>query len=220
MKKRIKINGVLTAVAVIICLVFFKFLLPSWRDTFLNKSLATIAFLFFLTGLTLRIFGRAYKIEFSSQGESLVASGPYTMVRNPMYLGSFLIGSSFTLLVGNPWIIAAFIVIFFIRFLPQVRLEEKHLLNKFGKAYEDYLAAVPRFIPKKIIGIFKNRLHITHFPWIKKEIWAAIGWFLLFLLIALLKDLMIYDSGEFIKEITIFACIAAVFLVFLNNLTK
>lgn len=217
MKKRIKTNGILAALAIIICIILFKFLLPWWQNPVLNKSLAAVAFTFFLAGQLLRIAGRAYKVAHSVKSSALVKEGPYAAVRNPMYLGSFLMGLSFTVLLGNPLVALIFIVIFFARFIPQVRLEEKFLLGKFGKAYEEYVSSVPRFFPKKINKIFKGGfkkyLRIEEFPWIKKEIWAAAGWLALFLLFALLKDLMIYDLFEYIKELTIFSVITLAFLL-------
>jgi len=217
MKKRIKTNGILTGIAVVLCILFFKFLIPDWNNPLLNKALALVAFTLFLSGQILRILGRAYKITQSAKGAALVKEGPYAVVRNPMYLGSFLMGLSFTVLLGSPLLIVVFLVIFFTRFLPQVRLEERTLLGRFGKAYQEYLASVPRFIPKKINTLFKKGfnkyLETKTFPWLKKEIWAAVGWLVLFLLIALLKDLMIYDLMEFIKEMVIFICVAFVFII-------
>lgn len=224
MKKRVRINGVLVGLAIIICLVFLKFLLPGWRNSALNKVLAVVAFSLFLVGQMLRILGRAYKIEHSARGEALVKQGLYTVVRNPMYLGSFLSGISFTLLLGNFWVILAFLVIFFARFFPQVRREEKFLLKNFGKVYEEYTLLVPRFIPKKIYKSFKadlkKYLRTTKFPWVKKELFAALGWFVLFLLVALLKDLSIYGLSEYLWELSIFTGVVLVLLVFLNTSEK
>ncbi len=221
MKKRIRINGILAGLAIVTCLVFYKFLLPGWKNPSLNKALAFLAFGIFLAGQALRIFGRAYKIEHSESGEALVKQGPYIMVRNPMYLGSFLMGVSFTLLLGNPWTILAFLVIFFSRFFPQVRLEEKTLLKKFGKVYEEYASAVPGFVPKKIYKSFrsdlKKYLRTSKFPWIKKELWAAFGWFVLFLLIALLKDLSIYGLTEYLWNLSIFVGTVLILLIFLSS---
>lgn len=222
MKKRIKTNGILVALAIIICIILFKFLLPWWQNPVLNKSLGAIGFTFFLAGQILRIIGRVHKVANSAKSSVLVKEGPYAFVRNPMYLGSFLMGFSFTVLLGNPVVALIFVVIFFARFVPQVRLEEKTLSDKFGKIYEEYLFSVPRFIPKKINTIFKGGfkkyLQIKEFPWIKKEIWAAVGWLVLFLLFALLKDLMVYNLSEYIKELIIFAAISVIFLISLFKL--
>ncbi len=224
MKRRIKINGFLAALVVLLCLIFFRFFIPCWRNPILNKSLGALAFTLFLSGQVLRILGRSYKVEYSGKGEALVKQGPYAVVRNPMYLGSFLMGASFTVLLGNLWIVLAFLVIFFARFIPQVRLEEKILLKNFGKVYQEYTNSVPRFFPKNIQKFFKadfkKHLQVKNFPWIKKEIWAAVGWLLLFLLIAFSKDFIAYNLAEYIKELIIFSCIALAFLILLSKLSE
>ena len=39
-------------------------------------------------------------------------------------------------------------LLYLICLVPLVRLEERELLDRFGKPYEDYSARIPRFIPK------------------------------------------------------------------------
>jgi protein-S-isoprenylcysteine O-methyltransferase Ste14 len=222
LKKRIKTNGILAAIGIIIYITLLLFF-PSYYSSTLNRVLVSIAFIFFLAGVFLRIVGRAYKLEHSREGNALVKDGLYAAVRNPMYLGSFLTGVSFAFLLGNPWVIIIFIIVFFLRFIPQVRLEEKVLLEKFGKAYEEYLKSVPQFIPKinKIFKKeFKKYFNFKKFPWIKKEILTAMGWFALFLLITFLKDLRNYNLWEFSIELIIFVSITIVALVFINILKE
>jgi protein-S-isoprenylcysteine O-methyltransferase Ste14 len=77
-----------------------------------------------------------------------VADGPYRYVRNPMITGVILIliGEA-AILRSSPlaqWL-AVFVVINMI-YIPL--LEEPMLRARFGSAYEDYLRAVPRFIPR------------------------------------------------------------------------
>ncbi|MDP2940437.1 MAG: isoprenylcysteine carboxylmethyltransferase family protein [Candidatus Omnitrophota bacterium] len=218
MKKRIKTNGILAGLG-IVTYIALLILAPSHYSPVLNKALVSLAFSFFLIGMFLRIVGRAYKLEHSKEGNALVRDGLYAAVRNPMYLGSFLTGVAFTFLLGNPWIIIIFIIVFFLRFQPQVRTEEKILLERFGEVYQEYLSSVPRFIPKinKIFKKeFKKYFNIKNFPWIKKELWTAFGWLVLFLLIAFLKDLRHYDLTEYLWELIIFAVIVVIFLFFIS----
>ncbi len=219
MKKRIKTNGILAGLGMVIYLALLL-LLPCQNSPALNKAMAAVAFTFLLTGQFLRLIGRAYKIEDSAKGQALVKEGPYAAVRNPMYLGSFLMGLAFAFILGNFWLILAFIIVFFARFLPQVRLEEKVLLDKFGQTYQEYLSTVPRFMPK-INKIFRHDLK-KYFPikglgWVKKEFWAVAGWLVLFLLVAFLKDIRSYNLAEYLWELVIFAGVTLLFLFFVNT---
>jgi hypothetical protein len=76
----------------------------------------------------------------------LVTSGPYGIVRNPMYLGHiiFLTGLA---LFARSWLgalVAAGTAWWFDR---RVAGDEQRLVERFGAPYVDYLSRVPRWIP-------------------------------------------------------------------------
>ena len=78
----------------------------------------------------------------------LVVAGPYRHVRNPMITAVLLILLAEALLLWS-WGIAAWMLIFAIGnaiYFPVI--EEPGLRKRFGKAYEDYSANVPRWIPR------------------------------------------------------------------------
>jgi protein-S-isoprenylcysteine O-methyltransferase Ste14 len=78
----------------------------------------------------------------------LVARGPYRYVRNPMYVtvATALIGES---LFFETWLLAGYLAFFWLTIHLFVLLyEEPTLRGKFGESYEEYLRAVPRWIPR------------------------------------------------------------------------
>jgi len=78
---------------------------------------------------------------------TLTVRGPYTMVRNPMYLGRFFIPFGFLMLLGQWWLLVAYTVIYWLYMDARVQREEAHLRPIFGAPYEDYCAKVRRFVP-------------------------------------------------------------------------
>lgn len=78
--------------------------------------------------------------------ETVVADGPYRHTRNPLYLGSMLIGIGFGFLASR----AGFVVIvggmawFFLRL---IGLEEGTLRRERGESFRAYCARVPRLWP-------------------------------------------------------------------------
>jgi protein-S-isoprenylcysteine O-methyltransferase Ste14 len=78
---------------------------------------------------------------------TLTIRGPYTMVRNPMYLGRFFIPFGFLMLLGQWWLLAAYAVIYWMYMDNRVQREEAHLGPIFGAPYDDYRAKVRRFMP-------------------------------------------------------------------------
>lgn len=83
-------------------------------------------------------------------GAELITHGPFAYVRNPLYVGNFLIALGFCLMAWAwmPWLLVIYLVLFSLQYQMIVSLEEEHLHQRFGKIYADYLTQVPRFIPR------------------------------------------------------------------------
>ena len=80
--------------------------------------------------------------------EGLITTGPYAHTRNPLYVGSFIMGIGFCLLsqLWWSWLLLAGVLAAF--YLPTVGREEQHLARHHGEPYRRYLAQVPRFAPR------------------------------------------------------------------------
>jgi len=77
----------------------------------------------------------------------LIMSGPYAFVRNPMYLGRFLVGLGLTLLTWRWFLILPYILVFWFYAQARVLGEEARLRSLFRERYEAYCAAVRRWLP-------------------------------------------------------------------------
>ena len=148
MKKRIQIDGMFAMFLVILtgCLFF-------WKNFYITNEIVSsivgiLGFIFIFLGGLLRMAARGHKKKNSQRGRSLVMSGPYLFVRNPMYLGSLLIGSGFVILFWPWWILPIFVVFFWLRFNPQMVKEEKSLVQNFKGKYEDYCRKAGRLFPR------------------------------------------------------------------------
>jgi protein-S-isoprenylcysteine O-methyltransferase Ste14 len=103
-------------------------------------------------GATLRVWGTAYLGSdvmrgASMQGERLVAAGPYRYLRNPLYLGSCLLGFATAILMPPSG--AAFFLLAFSAFtLFLINAEERFLTTQLGDIYEEYRRCVPRLWPR------------------------------------------------------------------------
>jgi len=82
----------------------------------------------------------------SKNGE-LATSGPYSMVRNPLYLGNFAGAVGFGFAVEQPYLAALFGLGFALVYPAVVAREEVRLGQIFGERYREYCARVPRWIP-------------------------------------------------------------------------
>ncbi len=196
MKKRIKMDSSLLSFIIIMTgvLYFFPGLYP--RNIFLDNVLDFLGFLFIFTGVLLRMFSRGHKKSYSNKGGKLVTSGPYALVRNPMYLGSFLIGVGFVLMLWPIWFLPLFGWMFFLRFRKQVVKEEAFLTKLFKSEYETYCKKVPRIFP----SLKKNKKikYSEYFSWEQafstKEKRGLIAWPLLAILLEYLQESFIFGS--------------------------
>jgi protein-S-isoprenylcysteine O-methyltransferase Ste14 len=102
-------------------------------------------------GAALALLGaalRAWAAGTIRKERELSTSGPYAHTRNPLYLGSFLIGLGVTI-AGARWVFVALFLAFFAVVYGAVIKKEARLLGElFGAAYADYARSVPLFVPR------------------------------------------------------------------------
>jgi hypothetical protein len=64
-----------------------------------------------------------------------------------MYLARFILILGFVVLLGRPWLIALYAVVYYFYMVNRVGREEQKLVEVFGDAYADYARRVHRFLP-------------------------------------------------------------------------
>ena len=78
----------------------------------------------------------------------LTTTGPYSIVRNPLYVGSFLGVIGFGLAVRLPLLPVVLLVMFAALYPAVVANEEKRLVELFGDTYRRYRDATPCWFPR------------------------------------------------------------------------
>jgi protein-S-isoprenylcysteine O-methyltransferase Ste14 len=81
------------------------------------------------------------------EGHSLITSGPYGLIRHPMYTSLFMIfiGLAIVSSFWLHWILTIIMIIFFFRI---VKIEEDMMINEFGEEYESYIERTGRYLPR------------------------------------------------------------------------
>ena len=80
--------------------------------------------------------------------QRLVTYGIFRWVRNPLYVGNFLIWMGFVVISAVLWFLPVAIVLFAIEYTLIVAYEEGVLESIFGREYLDYKQTTPRWIPR------------------------------------------------------------------------
>ena len=116
--------------------LYFWLARPSWRSMMLGTILI-------VPGLLIRALASGHV----RKNEALATSGPYAYTRNPLYLGSLLIGWGFAVAARSWWVGVALVVMFFAIYVPVIGDEEAFLRQKFPE-FEEYARRVPRMLPR------------------------------------------------------------------------
>ncbi len=111
----------------------------------------TIAFL----GLTVRVLtvgrvpGRTSGRNTEEQiADELNTTGIYSLMRNPLYLGNFVIGLGISLFVRTWWVTLIYMLAFWLYYERIILAEEAYLRGKFGEEYLRWAEKTPVFFPR------------------------------------------------------------------------
>ena len=115
---------------------YFWLARPTWRSMILGAAVV-------VPGLLIRALASGHV----RKNESLATSGPYAYTRNPLYLGSLLMGVGFAVAARTWWVGIAVVVMFLTVYLPVIRDEEEFLRAKFPE-FDEYARRVPRMVPR------------------------------------------------------------------------
>jgi len=109
--------------------------------------------LLLVAGAALGLVGlaiRAWAAGVIHKDRVLSTSGPYAFTRNPLYLGSLLLGVGTTLAGGRVLFLVAFLVFFALVYGPTMKREEEQLEEIFGERFRHYAARVPLLAPRPV----------------------------------------------------------------------
>lgn len=120
----------------VFAIAYFWLARPTWRLLEFGGVLVTI-------GLLVRALASGHV----RKNETLATSGPYAYTRNPLYLGSLMIGIGFAVAARSWWVGILLIVMFVAIYLPVIRSEEAFLREKFAD-FGEYARSVPRILPR------------------------------------------------------------------------
>ncbi len=213
MKKRIGIQGGLVFLALVTGIFLYKIVLPHWEKEGLDELLDALGIVLVLSGFLLRISSRGYKEEHSSCSRELVKDGPYALMRNPMYFGTFLIGIGVIFVLLKLWTILLFLLAFALIYFSQIKKEEDALLKQFGDEYRNYCRVTPKYFPRVDL-LFNLRDYIfLKLSWIKKEVIPLILTIGIIFIIEVIEDVKLYGLNEIAEEIRKLSPIIASFII-------
>lgn len=177
LKSRVRVHGFIIFCTLLVVTVFPKVFLRSGSLGLSEEVLSIVGIACVLLGQIFRLSSRGFKSEQSKNGGALVEGGPYSLVRNPMYLGIILIGLGLVMMLFKWWAICVFLVVFSSIYIRLIFQEEKKLVNLFGATFKAYCKKVPAIIPSFNMALnseISNYLPLKS-SWLKREMGSICG---------------------------------------------
>jgi protein-S-isoprenylcysteine O-methyltransferase Ste14 len=116
----------------------------------LNAGIALL-----VLGEAIRLWANGFvghrKVNLAQRGQpkvgELITAGPYAYVRNPLYLGTLVIGIGFSLIVNSLWLMGLVVALFLVVYSRKIANEEATLARECGVDFERYRQEVPALLP-------------------------------------------------------------------------
>jgi protein-S-isoprenylcysteine O-methyltransferase Ste14 len=120
---------------------------------------------------------RAWASGCLRKNQELATGGPYAYTRNPLYLGTFLLGGGVAIASGSLLFLLVYLVLYALVYVPVIQAEAETMHRLFPESYATYSREVPLFFPKlglrdsaRTVSPFDLKLYIEH-----REYRAALG---------------------------------------------
>ena len=148
---------VILAVLEVATIVAWFFVRGKWSIlTPASAAMALAGALLALTGAGLAVWakvrlGRLFSTQLGIQvSHSLITTGPYGIVRHPIYLGliDFIAGTALYLNDVGLLVVA---VLFVVYFTMQLRIEERFFAEYFGRDWEEYRRRTAALVPGLVL---------------------------------------------------------------------
>jgi len=138
-----RFRGPLAAVPLVIAAVTFR-----W-ETERDVLMWSVALSLLAVGMALRTWAQQHLHHRLRVPLRLTRTGPYALIRSPLYVGNTLICVGATFASELLWMVPVTLAWCLLLYSVTVRYEESVLRANYGDYYRRYAASVPRWIPRR-----------------------------------------------------------------------
>ena len=171
-----------------------------------------------ILGLVIRMVAVGYSAENTSgrnTNEGQIAdhintTGPYSIVRHPLYLGNYFMWLGIACMTRNFWFIMAFTFVYWLYYERIMYAEEEFLRDKYGDRYINWAVGVPAFIPA-FSQWKKSQLSFSWVKIIRQEKAGILNLFIVFFVFKLLEAY--FSNGDIMQfsRVWFYALLASLF---------
>jgi len=119
--------------------------LPAWRFVL---SVCFLLSAIVLSWIGAQSLGRQWRVDAGlNRDHELIMSGPYKLVRHPIYTSMLCILFGTGFMVTPLWLFLPAVIVFVVGTEIRIRIEDQLLSSRFGKRFREYESSVPAYIP-------------------------------------------------------------------------
>jgi protein-S-isoprenylcysteine O-methyltransferase Ste14 len=160
-EKKFSLSFLQIYILITVILFFLYIFLPQWfnwsKIPNYPRAVQWVGFSLGIVAIALFIYvhihlGKnfSYKIAIK-EDHKLIKTGPYKLIRHPMYTAFIILHSAVFLLTGNWFLGIIWVVGIFLVIALRIKQEEKMLIEEFGDEYKEYIKTTGALFP----NIFK-----------------------------------------------------------------
>ena len=199
---------------------FIKFTsFSNYNEIFIFSSV-----FFFTSGYLIRFYtiattpkntsGRNTKKQIA---ETLNTKGIYSLVRNPLYLGNYLIWLGVSLYTFNIYFLIYMSSIFYLFYRRIIFAEECFLRKKFDKQYNQWAQQTNSFFPKSF-SFTKSHIPFSFISILRREYSSLLSGIVGYLFIDFVRNYFLYNSFLITDNLLIISSIIIFFILILRTL--
>ena len=138
-----------------------------------EMRLQAIGWALFVMGAGLRFWSTLY--IGGRKAVEVVSEGPYSICRNPLYLGTLFVALSFAVMAQSVAILVAVLAAAIYYLLAAMPAEEAALAARLGERYREYCRRTPRIVPR--LSLFHTPKELTvNVKALRNELGRACRW--------------------------------------------
>ena len=142
LERAYRFRGVLMAPPYLFCLLVFA------GETEHDAVIWRIGLTVFFIGVAIRVWAQVHLHYRLRIHKTLTTTGPYSLVRNPIYIANTTMLLGLTVVSELIWFLPLMLAWCVLVYRFVVRREEAHLTEKYGAPYVSYLQTTSRWVPR------------------------------------------------------------------------
>lgn len=180
-----------TRIFCLLLIPLFVMMAPWWpENSLLHELMEFGGHVFVAVGVLLRLLATVY--IGGQKNKTITAIGPFSVVRNPLYIGTFFAAIGLAMMTASVTVTIAVILAFCFYYSVVVRREETSLRARFGESYRAYMERVPRWLPAP--RLWTEPAEVTAKPYFVRQ--AALDASVFLMTVPLLEALCeLHESG-------------------------